>query len=165
MAAFNAAAWLGSREIRPTEDQLEQIANVDPAFYKVGMDALMRHMHYFVLPLNRFTAVVDASTGYSLAHTARVPFKVVAIDVGCESAGGTTGTADVEKNPSGSPDTWATMSTGAVNVKAAAGDRVDLPVLDGAEDIDAGDELRLNMTGTGTGSIVGGQALLHCFRL
>lgn len=164
MAAFDASAWIGARQIRPTEAQLTQIANYDPGLYKVGMDALWRHVHYFVLTLLVATSA-NATTKYSLEMTARVPFKVVAAEVGVESAGGSACTMDLEKNPSGDPDTYATMSTGAVAVKAAAGSFVNLPILEDSEDVAAGDQLRVAVVGTDAGDVVGAVAQLHCFRL
>ena len=164
MTAFDNSSWIGARTIRPSAAQLAQIADYDTGLYKVGMDVFWRNAGYFPLQLSIATAI-DATTKRSLELTARVPFKVVAIDVGVESAAGSACTADVEKNPSGSPDTYATMSTGAVDVLTLAGNFVNLPVLDGSEDVAAGDQLQLVVAATGSGAVVGSQAVLHCFRL
>lgn len=164
MPAFNNVGWVGARRVRPTEAQLQQIAARDTGLYQVGMDVFWRAAGYFLL---QFTVHTQANnnTKSSLALTARVPFKIVAVDVGCESAAGTAATADLEKNPSGTPDTFVTMSTGAVDIKTLAGDFVNLPVLAGSEDVEAGDELRLTVVGSSAGAVVGAQAIAHCFRL
>lgn len=164
MAVFDNAAWIGPRAIRPTEDQLERIENYDPGLYGVGLSALLRHLHYFPIHLDISTAI-DANTKRSLEYTARFPFLVAKMEVGVESAAGSACTADIEKNPTGAPDTYATMSTGAVDVKTNAGNFLDLPVLDGAEEIAYGDQLQLVVAATGSGAVVGGKAILHCFRL
>ena len=164
MAAFNNAPWVGTRRVRPTDAQLLSMAATDTGLYKVGIDNFFRHGGYFVLPLVIYTAI-DNNAKRSAELTARIPFKVIAIDVACESAAGSAAVADVEKNPTGSPDTYATMSTGAVDIKTLALQFVNLPVLSGAEDVEAGDQLQLVVTGTGSGAVVGAQALLHCLRL
>lgn len=164
MAVYDASQYLGDRNVRPNTTQLQAMEDADPGLYKCGMAALWRQVGYFQ---QHYTIHTDPNnnTKYSLAQTARVPFTVLAIDVGCESAAGSAATADIEKNPSGSPDTFATMSTGAVDIKTGAGDFVNLPVLAGAQDVRAGDELRLAVVGTGAGAVVGSQAVLHCLRL
>lgn len=164
MSVFDASAWVGSRTVRPTEAQLLQMGAYDPGLYKVGMDNLWRHVHYFTIPFTIGTAI-NANTKSSLELAARIPFKVVACDVGVESAAGSAATADLEKNPSGSPDTWATMSTGAVDVKTGAAEFQNLPILNGAEDIAVGDQLRLTVAATGAGAVVGANAIVHAFRL
>lgn len=164
MAAFVNAAWIGDRTVRPTDAQLTTLSNWAAGLGAVDVGFFWRHVGYFVLPLTIHTDP-NNNTKYSLALTTKIPFKVVSIDVGCESAAGSAATADIEKNPEGAPDTWATMSTGAVDIKTGAGDYQNLPVLDGAEDVAEGDELRLAGVGTGAGAVVGTQALLHCFRL
>ena len=164
MAAFVNSAWIGARTVRPTEAILAKIGTTDTGLYNCGMEQLWRNAGYFTLPLAIYTAI-DNNAKRSAELTARIPFKVVAIDVAVESAAGSACVADVEKNPTGSPDTYATMSTGAVDVKTLALQFVDLPVLAGAEDVAAGDQLQLVVTGTGAGAVVGAQALLHAFRL
>jgi hypothetical protein len=164
MAAFSNSAWIGSRTVRPTEAQLTTIAQRDTGLFGVNMDFFWRHAGYFTLQFFCFTQPND-NAKRSIEFTAPIPFKVVKIDVGVESAAGTACVADIEKNPTGSPDTYATMSTGAVDVKTIVNNFVDLPVLNGAEDVAAGDQLQLVVTGTGAGAVVGGQAILHCFRL
>lgn len=164
MAAFDASPWLGERTVRPTEAELQQIANRDTGLHGVGLDRFLRHLGLFVLPFSISTDP-NNNTKNSLEFTAKFPFKVVGIHVGCESAAGSAATGDIQKNPTGSPDTFATMSTGAVDIKTAAGDFVDLPVLSGSEDIAYGDQLRFVVVGTGAGAVVGCRALLTCIRL
>ncbi len=164
MTAFDASSWIGTRNVRVTDAQLALLDQWDAGLGAIGVSTLWRHTGLFILPLTIQTAI-NANAKNSLEYTAPIPFKVVAIDVGCESAAGSAMVADIEKNPSGSPDTFATMTTGAVDIKTAAGDFVDLPVLDGAEDVAAGDQIRLVGTATGSGAVVGCTSLLVCYRL
>jgi hypothetical protein len=163
MSAFSAAAWIGSRLVRPTTAQLDQIGKYDAGLYQVGMDNLLRHLHYFVFRIGIGTTI-NANTVSSMAHLVRVPLKVVAMEVGCESAAGSACTGDVEKAAAATPTSFSTMSTGAVDVKTGAGVMQDLPVLSGHEDVEYGDRLRTTFAATGSGAVVGAQAVLHCFR-
>ena len=164
MAAFDSSPWIGARTVRPTEAQLQTLLDYARGMGDVPVANFWRHAGYFTISLSRFTAVSN-TTAFSVAYTAKIPFKVVAMQVGCESAAATSATGDVQKNPAGDPDTWATMSTGAVDIKTGAGDAQDLPVLDGSEDFAAGDEIRLAILSGSAADVIGGQALLHCFRL
>lgn len=163
MAAFDAAAFLGPRSVRPTDAQLLIVQRYDHAFGDAGIANAWRHMMYFTLAFTIGTAI-NANAKSSLELTARFPFKVIGAEVGVESAAGSACVADLEKNPSGGADTFATMSTGAVDVKTAAGEFQNLPILDGAEDVAYGDQIRLTVTGTGAGAVVGANAILHCMR-
>lgn len=163
MAVFDPTRWIAlTRTVFPTDAQLAAIGNWDAGLGAIGMENLWRHSFMFLLPLGIATAI-NNNTKSSLEFTAPFPFKVVACKAGVESAAGTTCTADLEKNPSGSPDTFATMA-GATDVKTAAGEFVDVPILDGAEDVDGGDQLRLTVVGGGAGAVVGAAAVLVCFR-
>lgn len=165
MAAFSNGAWIGSRTIRPTAAQIAQVKDRDPAFYGISMDKILTHMGYFILPLRIAAAVADANTVSGLAVPALIPFKVVAIQVGVESAANTTALLDVQKSAAATPTSYATMSTGAVDVKTGAGTMQSLPVLDGAEDVEVGGRLKLVATGSGSGAVVGSFGILHAFRL
>lgn len=164
MAAFNNGQWIGDRAIRPTDEQLLRLQRMDHAFGDVGVALFWRSAGYFPI---HFTVHTDPgnTTKSSLEYKARFPFKVVHVQYGCESAAGSAATADLQKNPAGSPDTWATMTTGANDIKTAAGEFVEGEILDGSEDVAYGDQLRLTVVGTGAGAVVGAQAIAHCFRL
>jgi hypothetical protein len=164
MAIFDATPWLGARTVRPTDAQLLTLQRYDHALGDAGIALAWRHMGYFMIPFTIGTAINDNAKS-SLEYTARIPFMVVGAEVGVESAAGSACIADIEKNPAGGADTFATMSTGAVDVKTGAAEFQNLPILDGAEEVAAGDQLRLTVTGTGAGAVVGANALLHCIRL
>lgn len=164
MAAFNAAPWIGDRTIRPSDEVLDSIDKRDTGLYQCDMGKLWRNSGYFLLPM-RIITTPNGNTKYSPEWTARFPFKVVAAEVACETSAGSGATVDLEKNPSGSPDTYATMSTGAVSVHSGAGDFQDLPILDGSEDVAYGDQLRIAGVGSGSGNVTGIVAFVHCFRL
>lgn len=164
MAVFDSNPWLGNRRVRPSDEDLLTLARYDRAFGDVNVSLFWRYIGYFCIQLRVGAAIAAAGTFNSLELTARFPFKVVGIEAGCESSSTTTTTADIQKNPTGSPDTFATMA-GAVDVKTGAGEYQNVPVLDGAEDVEVGDQIRLQVVAVGAGAVVGSAALLHCFRL
>lgn len=165
MTAYDGSALIGPRNVRPTAAQLATIADFDPGLFGggVGLDNLLRHLHYFQIPL-RIETAINANTKSSIAMLTRVPFKIVAMEVGVESAAGTTCTGDVEKAPAATPTVFATMSTGAVDVETGAGIMQNLPVLSGHEDVAQGDRLRCTFVAAGAGAVVGACAVLHAFR-
>lgn len=164
MTAFDASAWIGSRAVRPTTAQLDQIANYDAGLYQVGMDNLLRHLHYFTQEL-QVAAAVNNATVTGPAKIARVPFKCVAVDCVCESAAGSACTVTVEKALAATPTSYASMLEALVDVKTAAGIAQAGSVTSTKEDFAAGDRFRVSVVGTGAGAVVGAMALMHCFRL
>jgi hypothetical protein len=164
MTAFNAATWLGLRTVRPSDDALAQIDRYDTGLHRVALGTIIAGLGYFTLPLT-CAATVNNATVEGLAQQAKIPFKVVGADVGVESAAGSACTANVMKAPAATPTVYATMLTAAVDVKTNAGIMQAAAILDGSEDVEVGDRLRLEVIGTGAGAVVGSSGLLHCFRL
>lgn len=166
MPAFDNAQWIGARTVRPSDAQFAQIRQRDPAFYGVGLDNFLRHLGYFqqVLPLG--VAIAGAAITNGMGVPQVIPCKIVAAQVGCEtSASATSTTGNVHKAPAATPTVYATMSTGPVDIKTGAGTLQTLPVLDGAENVAAGDRLRLQVVSVGAGAVVGSFGVVHCFRL
>jgi hypothetical protein len=164
MAAFDNAAYIGSRLVAPTEAQLTQAENADPALYKINLGTLLRHINYFQLHLG-IAAAINAATVVGMGHVAKIPYKVVAGSVGVESAAGSAATAKFEKSLAATPTSFTDLVEAAVDVKTAAGTMQDVSITDGKEDFAVGDIVRMSCTGTGAGAVVGAVGTLHAFRL
>ena len=164
MSAFDASAWLGDRNVRPTDAVIQQIRNYDAGLYRCGLDQIVQHGGYFVLPL-AVNADANATTKTGVAHEARIPFKVVGAEVGAEVAAVSAGTAMIEKAPAATPTTFGDLLEADVDIKTAIGVMQAGEGTDGEEDIAVGDRLRMSVTGIGSGALTGSVAHLHCFRL
>lgn len=162
MAAFDDSAWLGVREVRLTDAQLSTLTDWSRGIGNVDTGHAWRYAGFFILPLFVFSAVNDATVA-GVAAVAPVPFKVVGAHAGVESAAGSAATAKLEVDRAGA-GSWGDLVEAAVDVKTDAATMQPLEITDGAEDIDAGDEIRLSVTGTGAGAVVGAQAQLLCYR-
>lgn len=163
MSTLDASAYLGAHFVRPTDAELTNVSNFDPALYRCRMDNILRGLGYFVLQLT-LAAAVNNATVNGLSQVARIPFKVVGIDVGVESAAGTACTGDVKKALAAAPTSFTSMLTAAVDTKTGAGTMQATAITSGTEDVEVGDLLRLTEIGTGAGAVVGSTATLHCFR-
>lgn len=164
MAAFDDTAWIGPREVRPTEAQLTSIDNIDRGLNDVGRANLWRHIHYFEIRLVQ-PGTVNNNTLNGHQNLARIPFKVVAIEASALAIAGTSFSVDLTRDPDGGT-TYATMLETAPSLLAAAAGTFDKgEVLDGAEDINEGETWRIEWTGAGAGAVTGGEVILHCFRL
>lgn len=164
MAAFDASAWLGARAVRPSTVELAELGRVGPAFFNINLENILRHLHYVAIPLGVASAV-NAATVNGLAFPCPFPIKVVGFSVGCESAAGSAATAILAKAPAATPTTFATMLDAAQDIKTAAGYMQDAVILNGAENCAVDDNLRIQVTGTGAGAVVGTAGIVHAFRL
>jgi len=162
MATFDDSAWLGARQVRLTDAQLITLTEWSRGLGVVDTGNAWRFSGFFTLPLFIFSAV-NAATVEGAAYVAEVPFKVVGAHVGVESAAGSAATGMIEVDAAGA-GSWADLCEADVDVKTDVKTMQPMAITDGLEDIDAGDELRLSVTGTGAGAVVGSQALLFCYR-
>jgi len=164
MAAFDDTPWIGPRQVRPTETQLTQIDNFDRGLGDVGRANLWRHTGYFTMVWTAPTQP-NNNTVNGIQQTARLPFKVVAVECGAEAIGGTNVSADVEVDPAGGVAYATILETAPTALAAAAGTMAKGEVLDGSEDIDEGATWRVNHIATGAGAVTGHTVVMHCFRL
>lgn len=162
MSTFDASAWIGNRTVRPTDAELTTLQNWARGLGDVPVAHFWRHSGFFEMDLS-IAATVNAATVPSMIWTAKFPFKVVAAQVGVESAAGSAATLDVHVKPSGGA--FASIFTAAVDVKTGAGTAQDAAILDGSEDVAYGSQIKLVAIGTGAGAVVGSVAKLLCFRL
>lgn len=163
MSAFDNAAWIGTRAVRPTDAQLAQIAQRDTGLYQVNMDYFWRHAGYFQQQLS-IAATISSTTVEGISTIARVPFKVVAVDLGVETSAGSAATGMVEKALAATPTTWTDLLEADVDVHTGLKVMQAGSVTSGKEDFAAGDRFRASFTATG-GAIVGNRIVMHCFRL
>jgi hypothetical protein len=161
MAAFNNGPWLGARLVRPTEAQLQTIEDFEAGLGDAGVQRLWRHLQYFTQHLSIATTI-NNNTVVSLIAASRIPYKIVGIDIGCETAAASAD-GNIEKEPAAGGG-YTTMQEAVVDMQTGAGSYVAAVVTDGTEDVAFGDKVRLTVT-AGVGAVVGSQALLHCFRL
>lgn len=164
MTAFDATQWVGSKTVRITDAQVAQMDRYDSGLGAIGVSALWRSAGMFMLPFT-LAAAVNNATVVGLAQVARIPFKLVHLDVGCESAAGSTATLDLHKAVAATPTSFATMLEAAVDVQTAAGTMQAASVTDTKEDIAVGDHLRIVGIGGGSGAVVGSSGLAICYRL
>jgi hypothetical protein len=162
MAAFDDSAWLGVRQVRLTDDDLDVLTNWSRGLGAVDVGNAWRYAGFFILPLFVFSTIND-DTVEGLAYVAPVPFKVVGAHVGAEAAAGSAATGMIEVDRAGA-GSWADLCEADVDIKSDVKTMQPLAITNGSEDIDAGDELRLSVTGTGAGAVVGSQAQLFCYR-
>lgn len=162
MATFNDGPWLGSRTVRPTDAQLTKIDNWDRGLGDIGISNLWRHAHYVVLHFS-ISATINNATVEGIAVPLRVPLKVVGGDVGCESAAGSAATGMFEVDPLGG-GSFEDLCEADVDILTDVKTMKPVAITDGKEDRAATDEIRLSITGTGAGAVVGAIGTLHCFR-
>tara|TARA_R110000824_G_scaffold54028_2_gene149067 strand:- start:21128 stop:21616 length:489 start_codon:yes stop_codon:yes gene_type:complete len=162
MAVYSAAAFIGDRTVRPTDAQLDILADYERGLGDPGVARLWRHQGYFTQYM-AIATTVNGGALTSLNSPARIPYKVVAVDLGCESAA-STGVANIEREPAAGGG-YVSMQEATVDIAAVAGAYAQsADITDGQEDVAFGDNVRLTVT-AGAGDLVGAQALLHCFRL
>jgi hypothetical protein len=163
MAAFDPSAFIGNRNVRPTEDQLATIEQWEAGLGDAAVQRLWRHLQYFTQHLH-IAATINGGADISITNAARMPFKLVALDVGCEAAAASAD-ADLLWEPAGSTPGFTSLLEAVVDIQATAGvyDQSG-QITDGKEDIAYGDKFHLSVT-AGAGNCTGAQALLHCFRL
>lgn len=165
MAEVNNSAVIGNFTSRVTRDSDEDSAYGKLARYDKAMESPGHaEMHafpasFFVWSLYILTTVGASSSGSSCRVRAPRPLTIWAADVGCESAGGATGTIDL-KTDDGSTD--ASILNAAEDVKTAAGTCSRVAPEDGSEDVDYNTEIYITGASGGGGSLVGGQAHLFC---
>lgn len=164
MAAFDDSAWLGARKIRFAETSLQTITDYSRGTMGgVDLSFAFRNNGFFILPLSIAAAINDA-TVTGIAQVAAVPFKVVGAHIGCESAAGTSANGKIEVDRA-ADGTWADLVEADVDISSDAKTMQPAEITDGEEDVEAGQELRLSITGVGAGAVVGAIAHLFCFRL
>lgn len=162
MAAFDASQYLGDRDIALTAAELAEIDNKQFALFQVNLSKLLRGAAFFTIPL-RLATDPNNNTVTGVALPALIPFKVIGVQIGAKTAAGSACTGIIEKDPLGG-GAFATMMNAALDIFTDVGTMQQGVILDGAEDIAVGDELRLSITGTGAGAVTGANALLLCLR-
>lgn len=109
---------------------------------------------FFVWSLYILTTVGASASGDSVKVKAPRPLTIWAADVGCESAGGATGTVDVKVANTSILDAAQDVKTGAGTVSRVAPE-------DGSEDVDYNATIHITGASGGGGSLVGAQAHLY----
>lgn len=113
----------------------------------------------FVWSLYILTTVGSSSSGSSCRVKPPRPLTIWAADLGCESAGGATGTVDL-KTDDGTTD--ASILNAAEDVKTGAGVSARVAPEDGSEDVAYGTEIYIVGASGSGGSLIGAQAHLYC---
>lgn len=113
----------------------------------------------FPWSLYRVTDVAAASAANTCRVKAPRPLTIWAIDIGCETAPGATGTGDVYTDD-GTTD--ASVLDAAVDVKTAAGTCTRTAPEDGSEDVAYGTEIYARFASGAGDVLTGGQAHLYC---
>jgi hypothetical protein len=164
MAALTTASqYIGNFLAGFTADQLQELQERAQALFPKSANALLqlaRLGHMFPIELD-VRATVSSATVNGGAHLAQIPFKVVKIQAGCETSGGSACTVDLHKDTGSG---YATMLNADIDVHTTVGVGTAGDILNGAEDISVGDKLRLQVIATG-GAVVGTRATLWCVRL
>lgn len=163
MSVLDNSAKMGARTVQPTDAQLAKIRQYDPGLYDVGLSTLLAHLHYFVIPLV-LAETPNNNAKNSVALPALIPYDIMAVQHGCKSAAGTAATGDIHKSTAAAPTTYATIQNAATDIKTDADLFVSAAILDGSESVEYGGRVKLIVTGTGSGDVVGAMAYLHCFR-
>lgn len=162
MAAFVSAPYIGNYTIGFSTAQLQELQERAQALFPKSanpLQSLAKLGLLFTLDLD-VRAAVSSATVDGGAHLAQFPFKVVGIQAGCETSGGSAATVDLHKDTGSG---YATMLNADINIHATAGVGTAGDILAGAEDINVGDKLRLQVIATG-GAVVGTKATLWCIR-
>lgn len=162
MAAFNSAPYKG--EIGLSEADLTTIREKDGGIYGVGLDAFVRQGRYFTIPLDVHTTA-NNNTKDSGIYVARFRFLVWGAEFVAETAGGSTGTMDLEKALAAAPTTFATMLEADVDVKTAVGIFQAGSITNGKETIEIGDRLKAQSISGSAADQTGARCILHCIRL
>ncbi len=165
MAEVNNTDWIGPEEVRPTgwddpteeDTQLHKLARYDSSLGRANHSALhAKPASFFVWSMFVITTATNNSKE-SLIVEAPWPVTIWAADVGCESAGGATGTVDIEVD-------GASILDAAEAVKATAGTAVRVAPEDGSEEVAYGQTINIVQAGGVGGDMIGGQAHLYCQR-
>lgn len=110
---------------------------------------------FFVWSLYILTTVTASSSGSSVKVKAPRPLTIWAADVGCESAGGSTGTVDIKVDD-------ATVLNAAEDVKTAAGTVSRVAPENNSEDVAYNSTIHIVGASGSGGSLIGAQAHLYC---
>lgn len=163
MAQIDNSTFIGNHLVKPTEEQIETMKRYDSA---LGNVQHAQHHNVpasaFAIPLVKVEPVPASSNANSLRVKLPFPVKVWAIDVGCEAAGGATGTVDVFADD-GTTD--ASILDAAEDVKTTAGTSVRIAPEEGSEELAAGTEVYLKGASGAGGTLDGAQAVLWVERL
>lgn len=172
MAEFVNTAYIGDINVRPTgwddpsdeDKQFWKLQTIDPATMKSVNHHIMhiRPPSFIVLDLYIITSVAAGSTGDSCRIKAPYPLQIQAIDLGCESAAGASGTMDVYTDD-GTTD--ASILDAPEDVQTTAGTAVRVAPEDAFEEVAYDTDIYVQGASGGGGVMVGGQAHLYCQRL
>ena len=146
----------------PVAADIERLAEVQAGMRAFRLDQMIEHP----APVEHITleAVADASAGStsdSYEWSPPYPIELLKVQAACATAAGATGTAILQRKPSG--DSYATITDAAIDVKTTAGkfvtgDIVDTTGLDlvGTEDTIKG----VFASGSG-GALAGGKVIVY----
>lgn len=171
MAQFNNGFWIGNHSVAvggwpdlEADSAYDRLKQYDSALGAVGhADMHARPASFFVIDLYVLTTANNNAKD-SCDISAPWPFRLLAADVGCETAGGTTGTVDILVDPAGGT-TYASILDAAEDVKTAAGVSSRVAPEDGSEEIAYNAALKIRQTSGSAANMVGGQGHLYCQRM
>jgi len=164
MAALNQTPYFNDALIAPTATERAQIQDTSTGL--VGAVSPVWTCDLANCPAPLQLSVPDASassSSYSTYRPVPFPLKIVGVDLGAVTAGGATGTMDLEySDDDGS--TWASVFSAAKDVKTGAPKAADYAPNDDACDMDRGWLLRAKATSGSGGSVTGATATVWFVR-
>ncbi len=165
MSNYNNAQDIGNHNVRPSADVLATMERYDSGMGKVGHARMHDQPASFIcIPLFP-TAVANANAKESLPVLLPFGLKILAIDLGCLSAAGSAAVADIHAGVVGGA--FATILDAPEDIKTGAGAFSRITPLTTAVEqaYAAGKAVKLIVTGTGAGDVLGAAAYLWCQRL
>ncbi len=164
MAAVTDPGLFGLRVHRPTATEVANITALDEG--PSGLKGRFIQFPVTLLPLSFSIASVSAdSSGYSVAWQIPFGFTLEAVDLGCITAGGATGTMDVEVSTNGTD--YTSVFAAAKDVKTGAGKtarylpEADTDATTRTVAYSATTYIRAKATSGSSGALTGGFAVLY----
>lgn len=171
MAEFSNGAWIGNFNVAidgwptlATDSRYDRLKRYDPALGSA------RHHDMHATPASFYQidlyviTTANNNTVNSCDFSAPWPFKILAADVGCETAASDAGTVNILIDPAGGTS-YVTILDAAEDVKTGAGvgQRV-APEVD-SEDVAYDASIRIAQVASTAANMIGGQAHLYVQRL
>jgi hypothetical protein len=162
MADIDNSSFIGNHSVAPSAAQVETMRRYDSALGNVGTAKAAEAAGAIIIALGIFIPVPASTTKSSVRYKAPFPLDILAVEVGCEAAGGATGTVDVFTDDT---VTDASILSAAQDVKTAAGTSTRRkPTTTSVYQLDEGDEVYIKGASGAGGTLDGAQALLYCKR-
>lgn len=160
MAAKNVVSFF--RASAPLESDISRLAEVQAGMRAFRLDEMIK----FPAPVEHIVleATADASAGStsdSYEWSPPYPIELLKFQGACISAAGATGTAKLQRKPSGG--SYADVSNAAVDVKTTAGKFVTGDIVDtaGLDLVGTADTIKGVFTSGSGGALAGGKIIVY----